>query len=143
MYTITDVNSLKVKLMLIMGVSAFIYALIFLFLTTMIPYNMTIKKQKDVFFRRVEFFAGMVSLFAAMLLHVGEYVIKGIWEPKMDTDYSMNIVGNLMSFVLIASIVALVTYIVTFWLVARFLRSIVGHKPWTVFVSNGKIFGLF
>ena len=50
MYTITDVNSLKVKLMLIMGVSAFVFALIFLFLTMMIPYNLTIKKQKDVFF---------------------------------------------------------------------------------------------
>jgi hypothetical protein len=142
MYTITDVNSLKVKLLLIMGVSAFVFALIFLFLTMMIPYNLTIKKQKDVFFRRVEFFGGMVSLFSAMLLFIGEFLIRG-WEPNMDPDYSMNIVGNLLSFVLIASIVALVIYVATFWLVARFLRSIVGYKPWTVFVSNGKIFGLF
>ncbi len=141
-YTLTDVNSLKIKLLLIMGIASFVFALIFLFLTMVIPYNLTIKKQKDVFFRRVEFFSGMVSIFSFMLLFMGEYLVRG-WEPNMDPDYSANMMGDLLSFVLIASIAALVIYILTFWLVARFLRGLVGYKPWTVFVSNGKIFGLF
>ena len=47
-YSFTDVNSLKVKLLLIMSISAFLYAVLFLFFTTLIPYNLTLKKQKDV-----------------------------------------------------------------------------------------------
>jgi len=141
-YTFTDISSLKIKLLVIMGVSALLYAVVFLFFTMLIPYNLTVKKQKDVFFRRVQFFTGLVSFFSAMLFYIGEFLVRG-WEPKMDPDYSMTMISDLLSFVLIASTVSLVIYVSTFWLIARFLRSIVGYKPWTVFVSNGKIFGLF
>jgi hypothetical protein len=77
-----------------------------------------------------------------MLFYMGEFLVRG-WEPNMDPDYSMTMVGDLLKFVLISSAVSLVIYVATFWLIARFLRGIVGYKPWTVFVSNGKIFGLF
>ena len=140
-YSLTDINSLKVKLMLILAIIGFLYSVLYIYLTTTIPYNLTIKNQKDVFFRRVLFFVGMISLFSANFLYVGQFMING-WEPMMDPDYSINIKGELLAFVLIASLISFAIYVLTFWLTAKFLRGLVGYKPWTVFVSKGKKFGI-
>lgn len=141
-YTLTDIDSLKGKLLLIMGITGFVYALINLLVTITIPYNLTIRKQKDIFFRRVIFFYGLFSVFAAHYLLLGDLLI-ATWEPMMDPDYSINIKGELITFIIISTIVSTIIYILTFWLIAKFLRSIFGYKPWTVFVSKGKKFGLF
>jgi hypothetical protein len=141
-YSLTDIESLQGKLAFIMGIAGFVYAILYLLMTIAIPYNLTIRKQKDVFFRRVLFFVGLISLFSVNYLVFGDFMIAG-WEPMMDPDYSINIKGELITFVIISTIISVSIYILTFWLVAKFLRGIFGYKPWTVFVSKGKKFGLF
>jgi len=141
-YSIVDVNSLKVKLILIMLALGFIYALLYLYLTTTIPYNLTIKKQKDIFFRRVLFFVGVFSLFSAEIFYVGDFLVNS-WRARMNEDDLSTIVSSLMKFILPACAASLVVFVLTFWLCSKYLRTFFGYKPWTVFVSKGKKFGLF
>ena len=108
-YTIVDMNALKVKMMMILLALGFIYALIYLVLTTLIPYNLTIRKQKDVFFRRVVFFTGIFTLFFAELTYIANFLIAG-WRPNMNEDDMSTIVSTLTSFVLPACIISLVIY---------------------------------
>ena len=141
-YTIVDTNALKVKLILILFALGFIYALIYLFLVSKIGYKMTSSKQKDVLIRRSIFFTGFVSLFLAELSFIVDYFISS-WRARMNEEDLSTIVSSIKSFLLTVTLISMLVYILTFWLCAKFLRRFVGYKPWTVFVSNGKKFGLF
>lgn len=141
-YTTLDINSLKMKMLIILIGLAFIYSLLYLVFTMLVPYNLTIRKQKDVFLRRVLFFAGMFSLFSAAFLYLTDMLIN-TWRPNMEPESEPTIVSSLMSFAPIACAASLILYILNFWLCAKFLRGFIGYKPWTVFVSKGKKFGLF
>lgn len=141
-YSVLDINALKIKLLLILFSLGLIYAIIYLFIVKAIPYNMSWKKQKDVLFRRVAFFTGFISLFIAELSYIVQFVVDS-WRSRMNEEDLSTILSSLKSFVLPATLLSMLTYILTFWLCAKFLRGLFGYKPWTVFVSNGKKFGLF
>ena len=141
-YGIQDIQSLKNKMLVVLISLGLIYALLYLLFTVLVPYNLTLRKQKDVFFRRVLFFTGLWTLFAANIYMIGDFII-GKWRPRMDSNDMQTIVSSLTSYVLVATLASLAAYILVFWLSARYLRSVFGYKPWTVFVSRGKKFGLF
>jgi hypothetical protein len=141
-YTIADIGTLKINMMIWTIIFTLTTLTISLLLVIIVPYNMKPGYQSDNLMRRITVLIGLLSSSAIVFLFHFNYLIDS-YRPMIDQDDLMVVIQSLSQFILPMTITSLVLYTTLFVLLAITTKRWIGYKPYTVLKSNNKWIGLF